>query len=226
MLKIIICFFSVIFCIHHFAFAECHGKADVGPAFVSLDIIESGRTIETIDMVGARADATILVWKGFCLKPTVTLAKNRGDGRLATGGIGIGHYIPVNDQICVLPSVGIIFTEIKTHVDFDLGLGKMRFKEKFRSKSPYVGLEVSYTLCNCWKFTAVAQYAWSRTYTKIDPILFAKDHSNGPNFGLLIDYMINDSWSVNVGAGYNSSLSKEKHGIRGKGAKAALAYWF
>lgn len=226
MLKNIFFLFVVLCGMRSFIFGECHGKVDLGPAFVSLDIIESGRTIETLDMVGVRGDATFLIWKGFCIKPTLTLAKDQSDGRLATGGVGIGHYVPVNEKLCVLPSIGVVFTEIKTHIDIDFGGPVVRFKEKFHSTSPYVGLEVSYDLAKCWKITGVAQYAWSRTHTTVDPFISSKGHSNGPNFGLLLDYMFNDAWSISVGAGYNTSLSREKHGIRARGAKVAIAYWF
>ena len=53
-----------------------------------------------------------------------------------------------------------------------------------------------------------------------------KSHSDGPNYSLGIDYSLSKHWSVMLGFGYNITLSKEKHGIRGKGAKLGLSYYF
>jgi long-subunit fatty acid transport protein len=77
---------------------------------------------------------------------------------------------------------------------------------------------------------ATYQYAWSRTHTKLthehNKLVSEKSHSCGPNYTLGVEYYVDDHWAINCGIGYNISLSKEKHGLRGKGAKLGVAYYF
>ena len=52
-----------------FLSAEIKGKVDIGPAYLSVDILESGKTEQTLSMGAVKGDATIAVWKGICIKP-------------------------------------------------------------------------------------------------------------------------------------------------------------
>jgi hypothetical protein len=200
-----------------------HGRIDIGPTLLSVDILESGKTIETLHMKGIKGDATILVWKGLCIKPSFLWGT--GDGELANFSIGIGHYIPINDDLLLVPSVGVTFSKLHTKVDFE-EFGLFDLKEKFRSISPYIGLEFCYKIIEKWYLLGMVQYAWSRTHTTIDPIVSDKSKSVGPNYSLAIEYNFIKDWAVTLGVGYNLSLTKEKHGIRGKGIKLGLAYYF
>lgn len=208
-----------------FEFKGCSikGKVDVSAAIADIDILESGKTIETLHMKGIKADAYIIVWKGICIKPGLILLG--ADGQFSSYSIGIGQYIPFRDCFYFLPSVGCSWTYLRTKIDIPEAFVE-DVNEKFRSVSPYVGLEFSWKVCEKWYVTALYQYAWSRTHTTIDPFVSDKSHSAGPNYGLGLEYSINDKWSITCGAGYNITLSHEKHGIRGKGAKLGISRYY
>jgi hypothetical protein len=203
--------------------ADSKAKVDAGPAYVHLDILESGKTIDRMDMPAIRADANYLFDNGFCIKPTVLYGANKGS--LLTLSGSIGQYIPLNDQWSLLPNAGISYSYIHTRIDLpDFGL--LDLHEKFRSISPFLGIDVYYTFVPTWRICASIQYAWSRTHTEIQHLPKSKSHCQGPNYSVLLEKDITSTWSVNLGAGYNISLTKEKHGIRGIGMKLGLAYWF
>lgn len=205
----------------------CSGKVDIGPAFIELDILQSGKTIETRRVWVARGDSTILVWGGYFLKPGFMWGDNHST-KFASGTIGAGHCFPLLDnQLVLMPSVGVAFTYIKVKVDVDIGPIVLEdLTEKFQSSSPYIAMEFTYKLADKWTLMGMYQYAWSKTRTTIGDFDPDKSHSCGPNYSLGIDYSINDCWSVTFGVGYNITLSKEKHGLRGKGAKLGVAYYF
>lgn len=208
--------------------AELHGKVDVGPIYMDVDILESGKTIKTLHMKGGRGDATFLVYKGLCIKPSFTWGT--GHGGLVTGSVAIGYYIPITKSLKLLPLVGNGWSYLHTRIDLE-EMHLFNLKERFRSSSPFIGLEICYSINQQWTLMGLYQYAWSRTHTKISShkigtLVSQKSHSCGPNYSLGIDYSINPHWSVTLGVGYNITLSKEKHGIRAKGAKLGLAYYF
>jgi len=206
---------------------EIKGRVDVGPAYIQVDVLQSGRTTHTRHLWAARGDATIVFWKGIFLKPTATWGE--GDARLAVGGIGIGQVIPVYEGLLLMPSVGVVWSYFHTKIDVEVpGLPLFEdLTEKFRSRSPYIALEFSYQINAKWTLMGTYQYAWSQTHTDIKPLVSDdKSHSCGPNYSLAIDYSINKSWSATLGVGYNITLSKEKHGLRGSGVKLGVAYYF
>ncbi|WP_068467660.1 outer membrane beta-barrel protein [Candidatus Protochlamydia phocaeensis] len=216
--------FLICCCISSPLLAELRGKIDLGPTFLDVDILESGKTVETLYMKALKGDANILVGlAGLCVKPGFIVGTGHGD--IASFSIGIGHYTPITKKFSLLPSIGVTFSYLRTRVSFE-ELGLFHLKERFRSISPFLGLEFSYALSEKWTLVGLFQYAWSRTHTKISPIISDKSHSNGPNYSLGLDYSLNKNWSLTFGVGYNITLSKEKHGIRGKGAKLGLAYYF
>ncbi len=203
--------------------AEVKGKMDIGPLLMDIDILESGKTTETLHMKGVKGDATILLYQGLCVKPGVIWGE--GHGQLVAGSIAVGYYFPLTKKLKVLPNVGITWSHLHTRVDLE-PFGLFNLKETFRSNSPFVGLEIGYSLTEKWTLIGLYQYAWSRTHTKIGHVVSEKSHSCGPNYSLGVDYSVNPHWSVTFGVGYNITLSKEKHGLRGKGAKLGIAYYF
>jgi hypothetical protein len=227
MLKKIIQLSLLFLVINFFAlYAGICGKADIGATYIDLDILKSGHTEETLHMKGFKGDATVQVYGGFVLKPGFIWAK--GKGELASGSIGIGHCFPIFKNFTLIPSAGVTFSYVRTDIDLEIpGLGILEDqKERFRSTSPYAALEFSYTFLENWTLIGCYQYAWSRTHTKIGKVVSEKSNCCGPNYSLGLEYSINKNWAVNFGAGYNISLSKEKHGIRGKGLKLGVAYYF
>lgn len=203
--------------------ADSKAKIDAGPAFVHLDILESGKTIDRMDMPAIRADASYMFENGIALKPTVLYGSNKGS--LFTIGASIGQYIPLNDEWSFLPNVGIAYGYVRTSVDFPV-FGLHGLKERFRSISPFLGLDAYYAINPTFRVCGSFQYSWSRTHTEIQHLGKSKSHCQGPNYSLLVEKDINPSWSINIGMGYNISLTKEKHGLRGTGIKLGLAHWY
>lgn len=203
--------------------ADSKAKIDVGPAFIHLDILESGKTIDRMDMPGVRADANYMFENGICIKPTVLYGSNNGS--LLSVGASVGQYIPCGDQWSFLPNLGVSYSYVHTTVDFP-SFGLLDLKEKFRSISPFLGLDAYYTFTPTWRICGSFQYAWSRTHTEIQHLPKSKSHCQGPIYSLLLEKDITPSWSLNLGMGYNISLTKEKHGLRGTGVKLGLARWY
>lgn len=216
-----------LFAFTYSLYAGCCGKVDLGATIIDLDILKSGHTEETLHMKGLKGDATIQIIGGVVLKPGFIWGQ--GHGELASASIGIGHCTPIFKGFMLIPSAGVIFSYVRTKVDVEVPEFGITFedqKERFRSISPYAALEFCYTFLEKWTLMGAYQYSWSRTHTKIGKIVSETSHCCGPNYSLGLEYCIDEHWAVNLGAGYNISLSKEKHGIRGKGIKLGVAYYF
>ncbi len=112
-----VAFFS--FC-ETLSFAECHGKADIGAILLRIDMINSGHKDKSLDMAGVRGDATILFYKGFCAKPVFIFAKDKHKGRLCSGSLALGHYFPINKELCLLPNFGVSASLIKSIRIFEM----------------------------------------------------------------------------------------------------------
>lgn len=210
-------------------YADSCARIDVGPAIGRLDVLESNKTVKRINIVGVKGDATIMVMKdsGLCIKPQGLYGKGH-DGEIWNGGIGVGYCIPVYDWLTVTPSIGCAATHLQTEIDVPLpllGITLHDVKETFRSTSPYVGLDVTYRFNSCWRVYGIIQYSWSHTKTTLKGLLKVKSKTQGFNYAAVLERDLNEKWSVNLGAAYNLSLSKEKHGLRGAGVKIGITYW-
>lgn len=205
--------------------ANIWGKVELSSAYVHLDILESNRTIQKIDMPAGRFDAYIVFCDGWVLKPMFMYGKNRAE--LTTASIGIGHVIPFWDCFYLTPYVGFTYTNMSTklHVLHPVA-GDLWFHEHFHSNAPYASLELTYAIRSHMRVTGSFQWAWSRTHTKIKHVLNNKSNSSGPNYGLQFEYDFNKCWSVNIGGAYNESLGETKDGIRAWGGKIGIARWF
>lgn len=222
-MRYVISIFLSFFCFGAGLFADGKAKIDVGPAFVHLDILESGRTMDRMDLPSIRADASYLFESGICLKPTVLYGSNQGS--LLTTSFSVGQYLPLNEQWSFLPNLGISYSYVRTSIDFPF-LELHNLRERFRSISPFLGLDAYYSFNPTWRVCGSIQYAWSCTHTDIQHLVKSKSNCKGPNYSLLVEKDLNPSWSLNLGMGYNISLSKEKHGLRGTGVKIGLARWY
>lgn len=208
-------------------FAECAGKIELAPAFLHVDVLESGRTVKRMDMPAVRGEFSYIFWEGFYIKPIVVYGHGgSAKGGTMIGSLSLGRCIPLNDKITLSPFVGIGYSHLWTKIDV-LDYGMTNLKEKFKSLSPLIGVDAFYTIQKGLRISVSVQYAWARTHTSIENLVKRqKSNSKGFNYAFLIEQDLNDQWSVNVGAAYSLSLSKEKHGIRGTGIKAGLARWF
>lgn len=212
---------------------ECCGKVEVSAIYAHVDFLESNKTIHRMDVPGFKADLNWKVWSGFVLKPTFLYGHGNHKNEIMQAGAGIGFCWPVCSQLYITPIAGFNWARLKTTLDIDnpfIPSTKLKLTEKFRSYSPYIAIEVSYTLCTCFRVVGNVQYSWSKTKTTlnpaIDPDFKENSHSEGFTYSGMAEYDLNDHWSINVGGAYNVSLTKEKHGLRIWGGKLGLAYWF
>lgn len=207
--------------------AETKGKLDIGPAFLHVDILESGRTVKRMDMWGVRADFSYFLYKGLYIKPIVLY----GNGGAAKGGLfssslGLGYYIPLQERLAIAPSFGVTYSHLWTKINF-APLQLKHLREKFKSWAPYVALDIYFNFKPSWRVCAGVQYAWSWTKTSIQRLIKDdKSHSEGFAYSILLEHDLSDQWSINFGAAYNLTLTKEKHGLRGTGIKAGVVRWF
>lgn len=205
---------------------EVKGKVDVGPAFIHLDVLESGRTIDRLDMMGFRADFSYILHKGLYVKPTLLYGHgSSGKGGLFIGSLGIGYLIPLNQIFLIAPSAGVTYGHIWTKIDFPALMLK-NLSESFKSWAPFVELDLYYTFIKNWRLCVGVQYAWSHSNITIAKLGKSKSDCQGFAYSLLLEHDFADQWSWNIGAAYNLSLSKEKHGLRGSGIKAGIVRWF
>lgn len=205
---------------------DLKGKVDLSPAWVRIDILESNKTVKRIDLwaVNSTGNFCFRDFCGLAFKPTIMYGHSH-HGELLTGSLGIGFACPIREGWNITPSVGYTMTYLSTKIDLpQFALTDIR--ETFRSGAPFIALEATFTFRPGWRISGLVQYSWSRTHTKLKGLLTDRSRSRGPNYGIQLEYDLNDCFSVLIGAGYNLSLSKEKHGLRGTGVKAGLAYWF
>lgn len=207
--------------------AETRGKLDIGPAFIHIDILESGRTVKRMDMIGVRSDLSYLLYQGLYIKP-VLLYGNGGSakGGIFSGSLGLGYYLPLREKLSIAPSFGFTYSHLWTKIDVE-PLQLVGLREKFISWAPYVGLDLYINFRPDRRVCFGAQYAWSWTKTSIRHLVKNdKSHSEGFAYSFLFEQDINNRWSINLGVAYNLTLTKEKHGLRGTGIKAGIVHWF
>ena len=222
--------------------AQCSAKVDLGLAYVHLDNLLSGRTIHSADLAAIRADVNVRLFKGLIIKPTVLYGasapfKVDSEDSLFAATIAVGHCIPFcNDKLILQPNVGWTYTRMKTVFNSSttqfippIGPVEVNFsgvKQSFRSNGPAVGLEVYYSFTPCFRTCVAFQYIWSKTNSELQGQFSDSSHTQGPSYSAMLEYDINEWWSVNIAGAYNVSLTKEKHGLRAAGAKVGLARWF
>lgn len=205
---------------------KCEGRVDVGPVFVHLDVLEFGKTVRRLDLGGVRLDSTLAIYKGFCIKPTFTYASN--NGTLYNAGLALGHFLPVNESLCLTPYVGYSYTYVKaTFSAFNpLIMQKLYFTTSFNAYAPMIGIDAHWKFWECWRLCGSLQYAWSHSLNHIKHVHKYKSHSSGPSMALFLERDLGKHWSVNVAGAFNYSLTRRKHGLRIYGFKLGIARWF
>lgn len=212
--------------------ADTKGKIDIGPAFVHLDILESGKTIERLDMWAIRGDGAYYIYQGLSIKPTFLYGNGGGNrGGIFTGALALNYTIPVHEQILIAPGIGMNYCHVWTKIDIPTFFLK-DLREDFKSWAPFLSLDLYYNFAKSWRICLSVQYAWSKTRTTIHGLpgrlgkSKSKSKSEGFAYSGMIEHDLTDVWSFNLGAAYNVSLTKEKHGLRGTGLKLGLVRWF
>lgn len=206
------------------------GKLDVSAAYVHIDLLNQGRTVEKMDIPAARADLCYAVWKGLLIKPTVTYGYNNQE--LLMTGCGIGHIIPINKSFSLTPVAGFNYSFMDTVTDRPLpGVFIPDVKRAFRSYGGYIGLEGSYTICKGNRVYLTYQYAWTRNIASLRlPLpfgtVYSREHSQGSAVSGMFEQDFNDRWSWNIAGAYNNSASKERNGMRAYGGKFGIVRWF
>lgn len=225
---------AIAISLFHSVDARVRGRVEAAPLYLHIGVVQSGQTTQRIDMYGGRLDATILPFEGYgvCLKPFGFGGWGNGSD-IYSYGLGLGHYTPISDRITLIPVVGVSRTHMETQLDVP-ALALYNLSQRFRSYSFYVGGEAVYKLTPCFYVTGIYQYGWANTKTLIDtPSPFeafvprvSRGESQGSNFAFVFDYYFKECISASLGIGYNNSLSKERHGIKGYGIKLGAAYTF
>lgn len=203
--------------------ATIEGRVDIGYAWIDIDVLESGKTVDRMHVNSVKGDATISIYKGLCVKPGFVWGS--GDGDIESFTLAMGQYFPLTERFAVLPYVGVGYGRIHTHIDIP-EFGLFHLKEQFHSVSPYIGLDVNFKPFDRCTIFGIVQYIWSSTDTKIENLPKDKSHSEGFNYALVFEYEVYKNFCLSLAGGYNTSLTKEKHGFRMKGAKIGLAYYF
>lgn len=218
---------------------SAHGRVDAGPVYVHLDVLESGKTIDKLDMEGFRADGNFQIYSGFVLKPAFAIAGGRGD--YYSGTLALGFYVPMGqltpflEGLCFLPHVGWTGSRLKTHVDLPVPQVAVVIPgvlEIFRSSTEFVGLETTYQLLSNVSVSCSVIYGWSNTVTTLQKETTVLGNfrqkfpssSKGWSYSAMVDYQFTQHWSVNIAGVYNLMLSKENHGIRATGVRLGLGY--
>jgi hypothetical protein len=221
--------------------AQCSAKVDLGAAYVHLDNLTSGVTTHSADLAAIRADVNFKLFEGLIVKPTALYGASnpfhvQSDDSLFAAAITVGHCFPITEKILVQPNVGYTYTKMKTVFSGVVtnfippcGPTEIHFhglKQSFTSNGPSLGLEGYYFFTKRFRLCLAVQYIWSKTDAEVHGIYNDKSHTKGPSYSGMLEWDINDCWSVNVAGAYNISLTKEKHGLRAAGAKVGIARWF
>lgn len=225
--------------------STCKGKFDTGPAYINIDVLQNGKTFRSLNLFAWKFDGLYEVYKGFTLKAGGMVGGGEADFYTLSGGAGF--CIPFK-SFTFFPNAGYGFGKFKSTFDlhkkiyisgFDAPIRLFfdNVKEDIDTHGPYVGIDISYKINKTWRVVFAYQYAWSNADTeykwKSDDENFLpsidedyRTKTSGPNYAIQLEHDFNDNFSVNLGAGYNMTLSRDKEGLRAKGAKLGFVYWF
>ena len=212
--------------------AGLKGKVDIGPAYVHLETIVDNRTFSKTDLGAIKFDGNVYNDQGWGSKLSVLQSVWDMDSTgedATTIQLAVGRYIPVTSCLTLFPEVGIGWSSITT----DLELATM-IPLKRVSKSPgyFIGFEGCYSITKCFRFCGQFLWGWTKIKsefkTKESNQLVNTVHStgSGPVLSALLEYDLNNRWSVNIGGAYNLSWDDDNNGLRAWGGKAGIAYWF
>jgi predicted porin len=208
------------------AYAEIKGKVEFGPTWINSEMTDSGPKSRNLNVKGFGANGTVAIWKGLCLKPLVNWAEGKSQTYWSTG-LGVGFAVPFMEKWLVIPHVGTSYTSLKFRRDLPIPGGN-NLDQKMKSRSQYVGSDLSYKITDKLSITGSVQYAWVSTYTTISsPFVPAnRAESRGFNYFGMVDYYINDNWSLNLAGAIMKSKTKERYGSDGMGVRVGLGYKF
>lgn len=226
------CITAILSCVTQILTGNFTGKAEIGPEMVHIDAIESGETIKHIDMIAFRADASLICQNGWTVKPTFRYGSKKG--KYTRTGVSLGYAMPFSQRMYFIPTVGYLYTRLNTKIDTPMSelsplspsLTMEKVNERFRAASLTAGGEVIFLVTQSISLSGSYQYAWSRSHTKLEDLLKAKDHTSGQLYTAVLDYRFCQKVGLHIGGEYDSSLAKETFGLRTISGKAGLTYWF
>lgn len=208
--------------------AQPHGKFDFGAAFLEADIRTQGKVVHTASFTGISAGGTVCVadlisfsplCQGVAVKPRLLAAL--GDHHIWNIGVGLGYIVPIRSVVFV-PNVGVTYGELGTKFMTLLGDTQVRYK----SLSPYVGIDASICFWQCWQITVAVEYAWPRTETFFSDISLGTVESTGWNGAFQLDYYVTESWSILGSFAFSDSRDKEANGMSIQGGRLGVGYFF
>lgn len=200
------------------------GKVEIAPAYVHIDVISHHKTVQKLDLKGVRGEASVALL-GYYVKPYGVYAKGKGC-ELTSTGASFGRCIPIVERILLSTQFGASYTLLKSSHPTDWS---KKVHEHFEGWAPFIGAELVVTLFKGLRLSGSGQYSWSHSHLRIRHIMRSKQYkekARGPTYNAMLEYDLNACWSINIAGMYNESFSREKNGIRGKGCKAGLAFWF
>lgn len=202
--------------------AVCQGKLDVAPTVMRIDVLEFGKTVKKLDIGGFRVAGDYFLWRNVLARGTVIVG--RGDAELESYTAGLGVCLPYK-KFYFTPHAGLAYANFRSHINIP-AFQLYHLKQHFTGFGPYIGLDAQYCFTPTFRMGAGFMYGWSRTKTVVKPFPNAKSSSKGPNYTIMLEKDLCKEWSLNIGAGLNRSLDRQKHGLKGKGLKIGVTRWF
>jgi len=199
-------------------------KVSVYGAYIHLELLDHDNPTTYVDAACGRIEGCWRFWDGFTIEPMFMGGGNFDDEYITTS-LGIGYVVPLLDCFSITPSVGGIYTYIKTKTVFEPA-GLRDLNETFNIWSPYIRLAASWTFFPSLRLYGHYQYAWSENYISITHLPKMTEWWSGSNVELVLQYDFYECWSIDLGGEYTYSLKDSKRGIQSYGAKLGLVRWF
>lgn len=205
--------------------AQGAGKLDVGIVQLDVDIVSFGQVTQNLKMRGVSGSGVFQLYKAWILKPGFALAE--GDGSYYGANLATGLYLPLNDQWAITPGIGGSWSQTHSLVDLTFPIPLTNANQDMNTLSSLLEVGVVWTPQPCLSFQGAVQWAWVQTKTSLPPILIDnKTESSGFNYLGQVEYFISERHSVNAGAAWYSSRSRESHGSDVLGVRLGTGFRF
>lgn len=221
-------------------YGDFKGKVDLGSAFIHLDTIVGNKTVSKSDLGAIKFDASLYTESGLGVRTSVLQSvwdiDNVGED-VTSVQLALGQCFPITSSLTLFPQVGVSWSSISTDIlipiiQNEMVVAALPAERTSKSAGYFIGCEACYKVTQCLRFCGQILWGWTdidstfedkKSKKQLDMI---KSCGNGPILSSIIEYDLNDSWSVNVGGAYNLSWDDDNNGLRAWGGKVGIAYWF
>ncbi|MBT6928770.1 MAG: hypothetical protein HN831_00125 [Waddliaceae bacterium] len=212
-------------------YKDVHGKVDLGAATMLIENKYADNRGKLTNMTGGRLAATFVYPNGFTIKPSVLAGF--GEGHIYNGGIAIGWYLPIGNNLRFIPNIAYSMSYLKTkNIEIHPAPGFAIASEEasIQSRVPAIGVDTIVKFGDKWAATLVLQYAWSHSKSHFSNAALPQDgkrtESRGLNSAINLEYFIDDSWSTSLTLGINDANDNELNGVTGRGVIIGAGYRF